>query len=111
MQGMNSSTSLPDAHSGRLVALFAGAKLLLHLATTSGYGYFRDELYYLACADHPAAGYVDHPPWSVLWLWLTRALLGDSRFALRLTPALLGAATVALVGLMARRMGGGRWAQ
>ena len=32
MQGMNSSTSLPDAHSGRLVALFAGAKLLLHLA-------------------------------------------------------------------------------
>jgi 4-amino-4-deoxy-L-arabinose transferase-like glycosyltransferase len=111
MQGMNSSTSLPDAHSGRLVALFAGAKLLLHLATTSGYGYFRDELYYLACADHPAAGYVDHPPLSVLWLWLSRALLGDSRFALRLTPALLGAATVALVGLLARRMGGGRWAQ
>jgi hypothetical protein len=31
MQGMNSSTSLPDAHSGRLVALFAGAKLLLDL--------------------------------------------------------------------------------
>jgi hypothetical protein len=111
MQGMNSSTSLPDAHSGRLVALFAGAKLLLHLATASGYGYFRDEFYYLACADHPAAGYVDHPPLSVWWLWLARALLGDSRFALRLTPALLGAATVALVGLMARRMGGGRWAQ
>ncbi len=108
---MNSSTSLPDAHSGRLVALFAGAKLLLHLATTSGYGYFRDELYYLACADHPAAGYVDHPPLSVLWLGLVRSLLGDSRFALRLTPALLGAATVALVGLLARRMGGARWAQ
>jgi hypothetical protein len=94
-----------------MVALFAAAKLALHLATASGYGYFRDEFYYLACADHPAAGYVDHPPLSVLWLWLVRALVGDSRFALRLTPALLGAATVALVGLMARRMGGGRWAQ
>jgi 4-amino-4-deoxy-L-arabinose transferase-like glycosyltransferase len=94
-----------------MVALFASAKLALHLATASGYGYFRDEFYYLACADHPAAGYVDHPPLSVLWLWLVRALVGDSRFALRLTPALLGAATVALVGLMARRMGGGRWAQ
>jgi hypothetical protein len=111
MQGMNSSTALPDAHSGRLIALFAGAKLALHLATTSGYGYFRDEFYYLACAEHPAAGYVDHPPLSVLWLWLVRTLIGDSRFALRLTPALLGAATVALVGLMARRMGGAKWAQ
>jgi hypothetical protein len=111
MQGMNSSTSLPDAHSGRLVALFAAAKLALHLATASGYGYFRDEFYYLACADRPAAGYVDHPPLSVWWLWLVRALFGDSLFALRLTPALLGAATVALVGLLARRMGGARWAQ
>ena len=95
---------------GWLIGLFAGAKLVLHLLTSSGYGYFRDELYYLACADHLAAGYVDHPPLSVFCRWVARSLLGESLPALRLVPALVGAATVALVGLMARALGGGRWA-
>jgi hypothetical protein len=93
-----------------LIGLFALAKFVLHLATSSGYGYFRDELYYLACTEHLAAGYVDHPPLSVHWLALVRAALGDGLFALRLTPALLGAATVAVVGAMARDLGGRRWA-
>ncbi|HYS05632.1 MAG TPA: glycosyltransferase family 39 protein [Candidatus Dormibacteraeota bacterium] len=94
----------------RLIGLFALAKLLLHLATSTGYGYFRDELYYLACTEHLAPGYVDHPSLSILFLWAVRHLLGDSRPALRLLPAVLGAATVALAGLMARALGGGRWA-
>lgn len=92
---------------GALIALFA---LVLHVATSSGYGYFRDEFYYLACADHLAAGYVDHPPLSVYALWVVRHSLGDSLLALRLVPAVLGAATVALVGAMARALGGGPWA-
>ena len=29
---------------------------------TPGYGYFIDEFYYIACANNPAFGYVDHPP-------------------------------------------------
>ena len=93
-----------------IITLFALAKLLLHLATSPGYGYFRDEFYYLACADHLAPGYVDHPPLSIFLLWAVRHALGDSLFALRLLPAVLGAATVALVGLMARALGGGGWA-
>ena len=92
------------------IVLFAALKLCLHVAASSGYGYFRDELYYLACADHLAAGYVDHPPLSVFVLAAVRAVLGESLLALRLTPALLGAGTVALVGAMAKRLGGGRWA-
>jgi hypothetical protein len=35
---------------------------LLHLATSTHYGYFRDALYYLACSEHLAFGYVDQPP-------------------------------------------------
>jgi hypothetical protein len=93
-----------------LIAAFALFKLVFHLVTSGGYGYFRDELYYLACADHPALGYVDHPPLSILALWPVRELLGDSLLSLRLLPALLGAATVALVGWMARALGGGPWA-
>jgi hypothetical protein len=83
----------------------------LHLAANRGYGYFRDELYYLACADHLDFGYVDHPPLSIAVLWVVRALIGDSLPALRLVPALCGALTVLLAGLMARRLGGGRFAQ
>src|SRR5688572_11665554 len=90
---------------------FALAKLVLHLSTSQGYGYFRDELYYLACADHLAWGYVDHPPLSIALLAGVRALLGDSLPALRLVPALAGALTVLVTGLTARAMGGGRFAQ
>ncbi len=37
--------------------------LLIYLSTfTKGYGYFIDEFYYIACANNPAFGYVDHPP-------------------------------------------------
>ena len=85
-------------------------KLLLHLAVGRGYGYFRDELYYLACANHLAWGYVDHPPFSIALLAAWRALFGDSIQAIRVVPALAGGATVLFTGLLARRMGGGRFA-
>ena len=87
------------------------AKLVLHATAITRYGYFRDELYYLVCAQHPAAGYVDQPPLSIWILGLVRALLGDSLIAIRLLPALAGAATVFLTGRIARELGGGRFAQ
>jgi len=87
------------------------AKLLVHLATYQGYGMFRDEYYYLACADHLAWGYVDQPPFSMAVLWLGNLLMGDSLLAVRLLPALAGAGTVLLAGLMVRRLGGGVAAQ
>ncbi|HEX4959456.1 MAG TPA: glycosyltransferase family 39 protein [Thermoanaerobaculia bacterium] len=86
-------------------------KLVLHLATAGGYGYFRDELYYLACADHPAFGYVDHPPLSILVLKVWTAVFGTSLLSIRSVAALAGALTVLVIGLLARRMGGGRLAQ
>jgi len=86
-------------------------KLGIHLATLPGYGYFRDEFYYLACAIRLDWGYVDHPPFSVAVLAAVRALLGDSIWALRLAPAIVGAVTVWLVGVMTRELGGGRFAQ
>jgi hypothetical protein len=92
--------------------VLVAVKLLFHLAVNlqGGYGIFRDELYYLACADHLAWGYVDQPPLSIFLLAVTRALLGDSLFALRLVPAIAGAAVVLVTGLLARELGGGRLA-
>jgi 4-amino-4-deoxy-L-arabinose transferase-like glycosyltransferase len=72
---------------------------------------FRDELYYVACANRLAWGYVDHPPLSIALLAGVRGVLGDSPLALRLPAAAAGALTVFLSGLIARAMGGGRGAQ
>ncbi len=94
-----------------VIWLVALGQLALQLATTGRYGYFGDELYYLACADHLDWGYVDHPPLSIALLAGWRALLGDSLFALRVPAALFGAGTVVLGGVIARDLGGGRRAQ
>ncbi|MCE5271821.1 glycosyltransferase family 39 protein [bacterium] len=102
----------PRLAVGLLLAL-AGAKLALHLASNAWlhYEYFCDEFYYLACAERLAWGYVDHPPLAPFLLSISRALFGDSIFALRLLPALAGGATVLLAGVLARELGGGRKAQ
>ena len=86
-------------------------KLLLHLLSASQYGYFRDELYYIAASQHLDLGYVDFPPFIAVVTALTRWTLGDSLLALHTLPALAGALIVLLAGLMARELGGGRFAQ
>jgi hypothetical protein len=87
------------------VFVAAAATLAAHLATANGYGIFRDEFYYLACADHLAWGYVDHPPLSIALLAVVRAVAGDSALALRVVPGLLHALAVAGTGMLAGRMG------
>ena len=93
-----------------LIIAFGAAALIVHLLTNGRYGYFRDELYYMACGQHLAFGYVDLPPLSALLIRLSRMLFGDSLFAIRFLPALEGAGTVALTGAIARQLGGRRWA-
>jgi hypothetical protein len=88
-----------------------GVRLLIHLLVNGRYGIFRDELYYIVCGQRLAFGYVDHPPLTPLMARLSRSLFGDSLLGLRLLPALAGAATVVLAGLIARKLGGGRRAQ
>jgi Dolichyl-phosphate-mannose-protein mannosyltransferase len=94
-----------------IVGYVALAKLALHLATATVYGFFIDELYFLACGEHLAWGYVDFPPLTAFQAWLTRALFGDSPYSIRLFPALAGAGLVLITGAMARRLGGRRFAQ
>jgi hypothetical protein len=87
------------------------AHVVLHLATAGNYGIFRDELYYWDCANHPAWGYVDHPPLSIALLALWKAVFGATLLSLRVLPALAGAALILLVARLARRLGGGAFAQ
>lgn len=101
---------LPRLAADLLVVLCA-AKLLLHLFTSvRHYGYFRDELYYLDLARHLDWGYVDCAPLIAIYA-KTALLMGGSLGALRILPALAGAALIAITMLFCRELGGGRYAQ
>jgi hypothetical protein len=94
------------------VLVLAGVKLAVHLLTTGRFGYelFVDELYFLDCARHLDFGYVDLPP---LFPLLTAGLVrvfGESLLTIRAASALAGAGLVLLTGLLARALGGGRFA-
>ena len=95
----------------RIVLCLAACKLLVHLYAGRHYGYFVDELYYLACSRHLAWGYVDQPPLIAVITWIVRSLIGDSLPAIRFLPAAAGAAEVALTALIAHELGGNRFAQ
>jgi hypothetical protein len=53
--------ALPPIDRPALIVLVA-VKLIVHLLTLGGYGFFRDELYYLDCGRHLGWGYVDCAP-------------------------------------------------
>ena len=93
-----------------IVLLLALANFLLHVYFNNGYGYFRDEFDYIACGDHLAWGYVDHPPLIPFLMKISRLLLGDSMRSIRMVPALATSAAVILTGMIARELSGRRFA-
>lgn len=82
----------------------------LHLLFAGRYGYFRDELYFIACGQHLAWGYVDQPPLIAVAARLATGLFGESLVGLRTLPALAAGGLVALTGWLTRRLGGGTFA-
>jgi len=84
--------------------------LLLYIFTLyfTSYGIFRDELYYIACANRPAFGYVDQPPLSIWILSVWKYFLGDSLFVIRLLSAFISSITIFILGLFTYRLGGGK---
>jgi hypothetical protein len=93
-----------------VVALISIANFLFHFYFNNRYGYFRDELDYIACGNHLAWGYVDHPPLIPLIARASLFLFGDSLRGLRLVPALASSALLVLAGMIARELGGKRFA-
>src|SRR5271165_2352518 len=97
------------AAESRIAWAIGAIGFLLQMLFNGRYGYFRDELYYIACSNHLAFGYVDMAP---LIAWLTRVshlLLGDSLRAIRFLPALANGLEVSLSGYITRELGGKRW--
>ncbi len=100
---------LPPLSAG-IVAFFVLAKLAIHLVIANRYGYFRDELYFLDMGRHLDWGYVDSAPLIALYAKVA-LLLGGSLPVLRSIAAVAGAAVVALTIVLARDLGGNRYAQ
>jgi 4-amino-4-deoxy-L-arabinose transferase-like glycosyltransferase len=114
---MNASAiSAPDRTQSRLsstmavIWLIALAKLVLHIYFNNRYGYFRDEFNYISCGDHLAWGYVDQPPLIPFLIHVSRAILGDSLRAIRFVPALASSLLVLQTAMIARELGGKRFA-
>jgi 4-amino-4-deoxy-L-arabinose transferase-like glycosyltransferase len=85
-----------------VAAAFTALQLL-----TVRVGFHRDELYFLACARRLAWGYVDQPPLTPFLARLSLEVFGPWPAGLRLVPALAGAATAVVTGLIARELGAG----
>ena len=112
------SASVAEPQESRLAPIataplvtVAAAIAVLHGAGLAGYGYFRDELYYLASRAHLGFGYVDQPPLSILLLAGWTAVAGDSVIAIRLLALAGGLLAALLCALLARELGGRSFAQ
>jgi 4-amino-4-deoxy-L-arabinose transferase-like glycosyltransferase len=76
------------------------------IAFASGYGYHRDELYFLAAGKHLAWAYADQGPLTPLIARAMSEIGPGSLTVLRLPSALATGGTVLLTGLLSRELGG-----
>jgi Dolichyl-phosphate-mannose-protein mannosyltransferase len=93
-----------------IVWAIALAKLVFHIYFNNRYDYFRDEFDYIACGNHLAWGYVDQPPLIPFLIHISRAVLGDSLRAIRFIPALASSLLLVQAAVIARELGGRRFA-
>src|SRR3954466_11980289 len=93
-----------------LLALAASVAVVL-IAFAGGYGYHRDELYFLEAGRHLAWSYADQGPLTPLIAHMANGLSPGSLTVLRVPPALMTAGTIFVTGLTAFELGGTRRAQ
>ena len=94
-----------------VLILLAAVFLALHVATSSPYGFHRDELATLDDARHLEWGFVAYPPLTPAVGRLELSLFGGSTLGVRFLPILALSVVLVLSGLMARELGGSRRAQ
>jgi hypothetical protein len=91
-----------------MLLAIAAAKLVFHIATDGQYGFHRDELQFLSDARHLDWGFVAYPPLTPFLGRIEWDFFGASLAGFRFFPALAQSVVFVIVGLMTRRLGGGR---
>ncbi len=96
-----------------IVSGLAAAKLTLHLVVlaVTPYGAQRDAFLYFAMGHHLRLWHMDFPPLIAMLGNVQVALFGHTLAAARVFPALEGCALLVAAALIARELGGGRFAQ
>jgi len=89
-----------------IILLFIFAKLLFHFITNTNYELHRDSFLYIEQGKHLAWGYASTPPSIGVFAAIARFLFGDTTFGIRFFPALIGASSILLIGIMVKEMGG-----
>lgn len=101
---------LSSIHRKKSLVITAGTiavlQFIIHLSAVRNYGFHRDELLYLALADHIDWGFKEVPPFIAVLGKFSRSILGSSMFAIRLIPEICSMLIVFLTGLLTIRLGG-----
>ena len=95
------------------IGAVVAAKLALHLTTlaVTRFGIQRDEFLYLAMGRHLRFWRMDFPPLIAILANLSSALFDHSLAVVRVFPAIEGSLIVIVAAMIARELGGGRFAQ
>jgi hypothetical protein len=93
-----------------ILILLALSRIVLHLFTNNTYGFHRDELAFLDNARHLAWGFVAYPPLTPFVGRIALDLFGASTVGARFFSSLAQGVALVVTGLMARELGGKRWA-
>jgi hypothetical protein len=94
-----------------MITAFVIIKLLVHFLTNTNYEVHRDGLLYIELGKHLSWGYQSVPPSIAVFANISRLLFGDTVFGIGFFPAIVGALSLIIIGIMVREMGGNKMAQ
>lgn len=103
--------NIKNLESIKVLSVLGLALVAAHLIVGSNSSIFRDEFYYIACANHPDFGFVDQPPLCAIVLGIWKTIFGDSLISLRILPSVTHALLMIVTALLVSEMGGNKFAQ
>ena len=107
------STTIRQPLAARPIAALSAIVFALHVIVNrlSPYGFQRDEFLYMAMGRHLRLWRMDFPPFIAIISQVERFVLGDSIVAIRFLPSVAAGLIVMMAALIARELGGGKFAQ
>lgn len=90
----------------QLILFFALVKILFHFFTFSNFELHGDAYLYYAQSEHLAWGYMSVAPSIAVFGKIATLIFGNTAFALRFFPALIGGITLIIIGLAVKELGG-----
>lgn len=93
-----------------IVTGLALLKLIIHLFTNTNYELHRDALLYYSLGEHIDWGYMSVPPFIAIVSKVSTLLFGNTTFALRFFPAVIGSISVIIIARIVTELKGGTFA-